>query len=66
MFNVDFTKIVNLLKFDPSDPLLFGSSLFLIVFFFLILFYRIFATSKNARILLLLFFSLDSVLSGFG
>lgn len=58
MFNIDFQKIINLLKFDPSDPLLFGSSLFLVVFFFLLLFYRFFAASKNARILLLLFFSL--------
>lgn len=58
MFNIDFQKVINLLKFDPSDPLLFGSSLFLITFFFLLLFYRLFAASKNARILLLLFFSL--------
>jgi len=58
MFNIDFQKIIDLLKFDPSDPLLFGSSLFLVLFFFLLLFYRIFASSKNARILLLLFFSL--------
>ncbi|GAB4139513.1 MAG: MBOAT family protein [Ignavibacteriales bacterium] len=58
MFNIDFNKIISLLKFDPADPLLFGSSLFLIVFFFLLVFYRIFASSKNARILLLLFFSL--------
>jgi D-alanyl-lipoteichoic acid acyltransferase DltB (MBOAT superfamily) len=58
MFNIDFSKITSLLKFDPADPLLFGSSLFLILFFLLILFYRIFASSKNARILLLLFFSL--------
>lgn len=58
MFNIDFNKIPSLLSFDPNDPLLFGSSLFLFLFFFLLVFYRLFANSKNARILLLITFSL--------
>lgn len=58
MFNLDFTKITDLLVFNPGDPLLFGSSLFLFLFFVLLIFYRAFAHSKNVRILLVLFFSL--------
>ncbi len=58
MLNIDISKIGDLLLFDPKDPLLFGSSLFLFLFFGFVLFYRIFASSKNARVLLVLFFSL--------
>lgn len=58
MSNLDLSKIFDLLVFDPHDPLLFGSSLFLFLFFFIVLFYRIFANSKNTRILIILFFSL--------
>lgn len=58
MFNLDFHKISSLLSFNTSDPLLFASSLFLFLFFFLLLFNRLFANSKNARILLLIIFSL--------
>lgn len=58
MFNIDFSLLKDLFLFDQRDPLLFGSSLFLFLFFALLVFYRIFANSKNARILLILFFSL--------
>ncbi len=58
MLNVDFQKILSLLSYNPNDPLMFGSSLFLFLFFFLLVFYRVFANSKNARILLLIIFSL--------
>jgi D-alanyl-lipoteichoic acid acyltransferase DltB (MBOAT superfamily) len=58
MFNLDMSKFAGLLSYDPGDPLLFGSSLFLFLFFALLVFYRLFANSKNARILLILFFSL--------
>ncbi len=58
MMNLDFSKIFDLLAFDPSDPLLFGSSLFLFLFFFLLLFYRVFANNTKVRIGLLIFFSL--------
>jgi alginate O-acetyltransferase complex protein AlgI len=58
MFNLDLTKLADLLSYDPTDPLLFGSSLFLFFFFAFILFYRVFATSKNIRIVLILLFSL--------
>ncbi len=58
MFDLDLTKLGDLLAYEPSDPLLFGSSLFLFFFFAFIVFYRIFATSKNIRIVLILLFSL--------
>ena len=58
MFNLDIQKILSLISFNPNDPLMFGSSLFLFLFFFLLVFYRLFANSKNARIILLIIFSL--------
>ncbi len=58
MFGIDFSKIPNLLLFDPNDPLLFGSSLFFFLFFGLLVFYRQFAKSNNARISLLIVFSI--------
>ena len=56
--NLDFTKISSLLLFDPSNPIMFGSSFFLFLFFFLLLSYRLLSNSQNARILLLIIFSL--------
>ena len=58
MFGIDFSKLPDLLMFDPSDPLLFGSSLFLFLFFALLVFYRMFAKSNDARNLVLIVFSL--------
>lgn len=58
MLNLDFQKILSLLSYNPNDPLMFGSSLFLFLFFLLLVFYRVFANSQNARILLLIVFSL--------
>jgi len=58
MFDIELSKFFDLLVYDPYDPLLFGSSLFLFLFFGLLVFYRVFANSKNARILLLIFSSL--------
>jgi len=58
MFNLEAQKILSLLSFNQNDPLMFGSSLFLFLFFFLLVFYRMFANSKNARIIILIVFSL--------
>ena len=58
MFGIDFSAIPNLFVFDPSDPLLFGSSLFLFLFFGLLILYRVFAKSDDARISVLILFSL--------
>ena len=57
MFGVDFSKIPELLLFDPNDPLLFGSSLFLFLFLGLLILNRLLAKSNNARITLLILFS---------
>jgi len=58
MFGIDLNKIPDLFLFSPDDPLLFGSSLFLFLFFALLIFYRIFANNTNARNLVLITFSL--------
>jgi len=58
MFGIDISKLPDLFLFDPNYPLLFGSSLFLFLFFALLVFYRIFAKSNNARNLVLIVFSL--------
>jgi D-alanyl-lipoteichoic acid acyltransferase DltB (MBOAT superfamily) len=58
MFGIDFSAIPNLFVFDPNDPLLFGSSLFLFLFFGLLILYRVFAKSDDARISVLILFSL--------
>lgn len=56
--NIDFSKIIDLLKFDQYDPLIFSTSLFLILFFAFLVVYNLFAKNKNARIGLLIVFSL--------
>jgi D-alanyl-lipoteichoic acid acyltransferase DltB (MBOAT superfamily) len=59
MFNsIDIIKLINLFVYDPHNPLLFGTSLFLFLFFGLLVFYRIFANNKNIRIIGVLVFSL--------
>ncbi|MBU1799836.1 MAG: MBOAT family protein [Bacteroidetes bacterium] len=58
MLGIDFTKISELLMFDQSDPLLFGSSLFLFLIFALLVVNSFFAKSNNTRISILILFSL--------
>ena len=58
MFNFDLNKLIQMLSYEPNDPLLFGSSLFLFLFFLLLVFYKLFANSNKARVFLLIFFSL--------
>ena len=58
MFNFDLNKLIQMFSYEPNDPLLFGSSLFLFLFFFLLVFYKLFAKSNKARVFLLIFFSL--------
>ena len=58
MFGIDFSAIPNLFLFDPNDPLLFGSSLFLFLFVGLLILYKIFSKSDNSRISVLILFSL--------
>jgi len=58
MIGIDFSKIGDLFLFDPNDPLLFGSSLFLFLFVALLIIYRLVAKSNNTRISILIVFSL--------
>ncbi len=55
---LDLQKIISLFSYDRTDPLLFGSSLFLFFFFFVLIVQRIFSNQKAFRIYTLLFFSL--------
>jgi alginate O-acetyltransferase complex protein AlgI len=58
MFNfLDFNKLADLLTFDPYDPLLFSSALFLFLFFFILLVYRGASGIKTARVVFLIAFS---------
>ena len=56
--NINFSKIFDLLKFDQYDPLIFSTSLFLILFFFFLLLYNTFGKNKSFRIGLIIVFSL--------
>ncbi|MBU0561901.1 MAG: MBOAT family protein [Bacteroidetes bacterium] len=58
MFNFDLQKILQIFEYNQGDPLLFGTSSFLITFFFLLVIYRLLSKYKNPRILFLIFFSL--------
>ncbi|MFA6979254.1 MAG: MBOAT family O-acyltransferase [Ignavibacteriaceae bacterium] len=55
---LDYQKILSLFTYDRTDPLLFGSSLFLFFFLFVLIVQRIFSNQKAFRIYTLLFFSL--------
>jgi len=55
---IHLDKIWELLKFNPSDTLLFHSSLFFFLFFGFLLLYNFSAKHKNARFFLIILFSL--------
>lgn len=57
-YGIDFDKVKELFVYNPSDPLLFNSSLFLFLFLGFILFYRIFSNSNLTRIIAILVFSI--------
>jgi len=56
-FNIKIENVWNLLKYKPGDPLLFNTSLFLILFFFFLVVYNLFKNNKRARVLSLIVFS---------
>jgi alginate O-acetyltransferase complex protein AlgI len=56
--NIDFSRILDLLKFDQYDPLIFSTSLFFILFFIFLLIYNVFGKNKNFRVGLIIVFSL--------
>lgn len=55
--DLDFNKLLTLLKFDPADPLLFNSSMFLFLFIGLLALYLIFSGSRRVQVWLLISFS---------
>src|SRR3989339_1358895 len=57
LFNIKIENVWNLLKYKPGDPLLFNTSLFLILFFFFLIIYNLFKNNKPARVLSLIVFS---------
>ena len=58
MGNISLEKIFTILKFNPTDPLIFSTSLFLILFSLFLLVYKLVGKNKSARIFLIIFFSL--------
>ncbi|MEG8946213.1 MBOAT family O-acyltransferase [Rosettibacter firmus] len=57
LFNFDLYKIYEQLKFIPDSPLIFSTSLFLILFFFFLLIYNLFIKNKTLRLAWLILFS---------
>ncbi|MBI5729847.1 MAG: MBOAT family protein [Ignavibacteriales bacterium] len=55
--NIHLEKITGLLKYKSGDPLLFNTSLFLILFFLFLVIYNLFKNNKRARIISLIVFS---------
>lgn len=56
--SIDLEKIFSLLKYNPNDPLIFSTSLFLFLFFGFLIIYNLLWRNKAARIFLLIIFSL--------
>jgi D-alanyl-lipoteichoic acid acyltransferase DltB (MBOAT superfamily) len=56
--NIRLEKITELLSFNQNDPLVFSTSLFLILFLGFLLVYNLVSKYKNARIFLLILFSI--------
>lgn len=55
--NIDFQKILDLLSYNQDDPLIFSTSLFLILFFFFLVIYNTFLKNNFLRIGFLILFS---------
>ncbi len=58
MFSINTQAIWDLLKYNPNDPLIFSTSLFMFLFIFFLLFYNAFGKNKVVRLALLIVFSL--------
>ena len=57
-FNISIDNVLSILKYNPSDPLIFSTSLFLILFTLFLLVYNLMGKNKSAKIFLLILFSL--------
>lgn len=58
MVDINLRSLVDLLKYNPSDPLIFSTSLFLFSFLIFLVFYNLFGKNKMVRLGLLIVFSL--------
>ncbi|MCX6149058.1 MAG: MBOAT family protein [Ignavibacteriales bacterium] len=58
LFNFDISKFLNLFVYNPKDPLLFTTGLFLFLFSFVLLIFVLIRKNKNLRVVFLLLFSL--------
>ncbi|MFA3784159.1 MBOAT family protein [Melioribacteraceae bacterium 4301-Me] len=58
LINLSLDKILDLLKYNQNDPLIFSTILFLFFFFIVLIFYNLFSKNKNIRVFLLIIFSL--------
>ena len=58
MFNINIQSVLDLLKYNPADPLIFSTSLFLFLFLIFLAFYNLFGKNKMVRLGLLIVFSL--------
>ncbi len=57
-FNVDVGKLIEILQYNPSQPLLFNTSLFLLLFVGFICIYKMFDRFRVVKMLLAILFSL--------
>ncbi|MDE6418694.1 MAG: MBOAT family protein, partial [Duncaniella sp.] len=57
-FNIDLAKLIDLLVYDPAQPLLFNTGLFLILFAVFLAFYTLLRPWRGGRMMLTIAFSL--------
>ncbi|MDE5750446.1 MAG: MBOAT family protein [Duncaniella sp.] len=57
-FNIDLAKLMDLLVYDPAQPLLFNTGLFLILFAVFLAFYTLLRPWRGGRMMLTIAFSL--------
>lgn len=58
MENTFWDRLVNVLLYNPAEPMLFNSGFFLFFFFICVLFFQFLVNNKRARVIYLLLFSL--------
>lgn len=56
--NIDISKIVDVLTYDPANPLLFNTGLFFVLFVLFAVFYRMLRAFKITKMLFVILFSL--------
>lgn len=56
--SIQLEKILDILKFNPTDPLIFSTSLFFFLLVGFLFLYNLMAKYKNAKLMLIILFSL--------